>query len=162
MFVLTKSTATEAICRQLAPAIHVGTISISLQNGLGNEEIIAAAWPLGQTLGGLTSMGATLEAAGQVRSYGTLPTVIGELDSTISDRAASLAALLSSSGLPTRATDRFWHSKWQKLLMNVAMSGTSALTGLTIGGIAGLPALAAIASRAVDEAANVAAAGHRS
>ncbi|MCZ8258925.1 MAG: 2-dehydropantoate 2-reductase [Beijerinckiaceae bacterium] len=157
--VLAKSTATQVICRQLAPSIHAGTTCISFQNGLGNEEIITAEWPTGQILGGITSMGATLETAGQVRSYGRLPSLIGALGARLSDRANSLVALFTASGLPATATDRFWEAKWQKLLMNVAMSGTSALTGLTIGGVAAMPSLAAIAGRALEEAAAVASAG---
>ncbi|MFY8153571.1 MAG: ketopantoate reductase family protein, partial [Hyphomicrobiales bacterium] len=42
------------------------------------------------------------------------------------------------------------------LMLNVAMSATSGLTGLTIGGVAGLPPLAVVARRAMDEAAAVA------
>lgn len=154
--VLVKATATQAACRLLARVIHAGTTCISFQNGLGNEEIIAREWPDGHVLGGLTSMGATLEAPGLVRSYGTLPTIVGERDGSMSERVRSLAALFSDCRLPTTATDRFWHAKWQKLLMNVAMSGTSALTGLTIGGVARVPALATVNDRAVDEAAAIA------
>lgn len=157
VIVLCKATATADLCRQLKPAIGRDTVAVSFQNGLGNEDIMAAEWGAEPVVGGLTSMGATLEHPGIVRSYGTLPTLIGERDGRLSARIEALAALLSAAHLPTTATAHFMAAKWQKLLMNVAMSATSGLTGLTIGEVAAHRELSEIARRAIAEAAQVAA-----
>ena len=156
--VLCKSTATEDLCRSLKPAIGPNAMAVSFQNGLGNEEIMAGTWGTQCVIGGLTSMGATLEQPGVVRSYATLPTLIGELDGSRSARVDGLADILSAAHLPTTATDQFFTAKWQKLLMNVAMSAMSGLTGLAIGEVAAHKELAIVARRAIDEAAQVAAA----
>jgi len=156
VIVLCKSTATAAICHELKPIIGHETLAVSFQNGLGNEDIMSAAWGANIVIGGLTSMGATLEEPGIVRSYATLPTLIGELGGTTSLRVESLAALLTKAKLPTTTTPDFMAAKWQKLLMNVAMSATSGLTGLTIGEVAAHPELSHIAHRAISEAAQVA------
>lgn len=158
VIVLCKSTATADLCDQLKPTMGQHTIAVSFQNGLGNEDLMAAAWGAQRVIGGLTSMGATLETPGVVRSYATLPTLIGELDGSRSARVQDLAAILGAAHLPTTVTNDFFAAKWQKLLMNVAMSATSGLTGLTIGEVAAHPELAVIARRAIDEAAQVAAA----
>ncbi|KRE09280.1 hypothetical protein ASE63_21450 [Bosea sp. Root381] len=156
VFVQCKAHATRAVSAAVAPLMGMGSLAVSFQNGLGNEEIMAEALGRGAVLGGLTSLGATLEGPGVVRNYAALPTVLGELSGGLSPRAEALAALMSAHGIPTRASAGILAEKWRKLLLNVAMSATSGLTGLTIGGVAGIPALAAVARRAMDEAAAVA------
>jgi len=156
VFIQSKAHATQAISESVAPLMAPGTLAVSFQNGLGNEEIMARSMGRKAVLGGLTSLGATLEAPGVVRSYATLPTMIGEMDGGLSPRAEAVAALMSAHGLPTSASDDILTEKWRKLMLNVAMSATSGLTGLTIGGVADLPSLAAVARRAMDEAAAVA------
>lgn len=158
VIVLCKAPATGALCGALGPVLRPETIALSLQNGLGNEETIAQLLGAGATMGGLTALGARLEAPGVVRNFAALPTVIGEMRGGVSARAERLAALLSAHGLPTRASGDIVAEKWRKLLLNVAMSATSGLTGLTIGEVAARPALAAAARRAMEEAAAVAAA----
>lgn len=153
-----KAHATRAVSESVAPLMKPGSIAVSLQNGLGNEEIIADSLGAGAVLGGLTSLGATLEAPGVVRSYASLPTVIGEMPSGLSQRAIDLASLLSRHGIPTSASADIAAEKWKKLMLNVAMSATSGLTGLTIGAVATHPELSEVARRAMDEAASVAAA----
>ncbi|MCO5090350.1 2-dehydropantoate 2-reductase [Bosea sp. (in: a-proteobacteria)] len=151
-----KADATHEVAQAIAPLMHRGSVAVSFQNGLGNEEIIAAALGPDVVLGGLTSLGATREAPGVVRNYASLPTIVGELTGGLSARATAFASLMSAHGIPTTATAEIMTEKWRKLMLNVAMSATSGLTGLTIGEVAGLPALAAVARRAIDEAAAVA------
>ncbi len=151
-----KASATRAVAKSVAPLMRRGSVAVSFQNGLGNEEIMAEGLGSEAVLGGLTSLGATLEAPGVVRNYAALPTVVGELGGGLSPRATALADLLSAHGIPTIASAEILAEKWRKLMLNVAMSATSGLTGLTIGEVAGLPALAAVARRAMDEAAAVA------
>jgi 2-dehydropantoate 2-reductase len=131
-------------------------VAISFQNGLGNEEAIAAALGEGTVLGGLTSQGATLEAPGIVRNYATLPSLIGEMPGGLSQRSRELAQLFSSHGLPMQASDNIVRDKWRKLFLNVALSASSALTDLTIGEVLAIPEMASTARRAVEEAAAVA------
>jgi 2-dehydropantoate 2-reductase len=156
VFVQCKASATRAVSAGVAPLMRDGSLAVSFQNGLGNEEIMQETLRAGAVLGGLTSLGATLEAPGVVRNYAVLPTVLGELAGGLSPRAEALAALMSDHGLPTRASAEILAEKWRKLLLNAAMSATSGLTGLTIGGVASHPALCAVARRAMDEAAAVA------
>lgn len=151
-----KASATRAVTESIAPLMIGGSIAVSFQNGLGNEEIIAEALGFEAVLGGLTSLGATIEAPGVVRNYAALPTTVGELGGGLSSRATALAALMSAHGIPTMASEAILAEKWRKLMLNVAMSATSGLTGLTIGEVAGLPSLSAVARRAMDEAAVVA------
>ena len=156
VIVLCKAPATRALCACLAPVMKRGAAALSLQNGLGNEETIEDALGAGAVLGGLTALGARLEAPGVVRNFAALPTLIGEMSGGLSRRAERLAALLSAHGLPTRPSADIVAEKWRKLMLNVAMSATSGLTGLSIGEVARRPALAEVARRAMEETAAVA------
>lgn len=151
-----KAHATREVSGMIAPLMAPGAVAVSFQNGLGNEEIMAQTLGSTSILGGLTSLGATVEAPGVVRNYAALPTLIGEMSGGPSRRAEALAKLLTERGIPTQASASILTEKWRKLLLNVAMSAASGLTGLTIGGVASLPPLALIARRAMDEAAAVA------
>ncbi len=131
-------------------------VAISFQNGLGNEEAIAAALGESAVLGGLTSQGATLEAPGVVRNYATLPSLIGEMSGGLSERTRELAQLFSRHGMPMQVSDNIMRDKWRKLFLNVALSATSAIADLTIGELMAIPEMAATARRAMDEAAAVA------
>ncbi|MBV8650110.1 MAG: 2-dehydropantoate 2-reductase, partial [Alphaproteobacteria bacterium] len=154
-----KAHDTPTVAAAVAPLFAGGReiVAISFQNGLGNEAAIAAVLGEDVVLGGLTAQGATLEAPGIVRSYATLPSLIGEMAGGLSPRAERIAALLSAHGLPVTASGDIMREKWRKLLLNVALSATSGITGLSIGEVLAIPALAATARRAMDEAAAVAA-----
>lgn len=151
-----KTSATAEVARQVKPLLNEAGLAVSFQNGLGNEDVIASILGSEKVIGGLTALGATLEGPGIVRSYATLRTLVGELAGGVSDRSRSLATLMTTHGVPTEASPDIVGEKWRKLLLNVALSATSGLTGLTIGEIAAIPSLARLAKRAMDEAAAVA------
>lgn len=155
-----KANGTAALASAIKPlfsgAAANGAVAISFQNGLGNEETIAAALGERAVLGGLTSQGATLEAPGVVRNYATLPSLIGEMTGGLSERTRELAQLFSRHGLPMQASDNIKRDKWRKLFLNVALSASSAIADLTIGQVLAIPEMAATARRAMDEAAAVA------
>src|SRR6202012_4523729 len=97
-----KANGTAALASAIKPLFAGPAASsagaISFQNGLGNEETIAAARGERAVLGGLTSQGATLEAPGVVRNYAVLPSLIGEMSGGVSKRTRELAQLFSAHG----------------------------------------------------------------
>ena len=154
-----KANGTAALAAAVKPlfsGLEQRPVAISFQNGLGNEEAIAAALGKDVVMGGLTSQGATLEDIGVVRNYASLPSIIGEMSGGLSKRATDLAQLFSSHGLPMQASDKIIRDKWRKLFLNVALSATSAITNLAIGEVLAIRDLAATARRAINEAAAVA------
>lgn len=151
-----KAFANEAAARSIAHAVGPGTAVISFQNGLGNEETLAAVLGEGRVLGGLTAQGAQIEAPGVVRNFGDLPSWIGELGGGLSARAEGIAAAFSRHGLPTAASPEIRKLKWQKLLGNASLGAASAITGMTSAEMVAVPALRATILRALDETAAVA------
>jgi 2-dehydropantoate 2-reductase len=70
---------------------------LTLQNGIGNYEILAEALP-GQVLLGTTTMGALALGPGKVRHTGFGQTHFGEADGALSERASEVGSLLEKIG----------------------------------------------------------------
>lgn len=133
-----------------------GTVAISFQNGLGNEETIAEVIGSRRVLGGVTAQGASVEGPGCIRSYADLPSQIGEMGGGVSDRAKAIAAAFSGHGLETVASADIRYDMWKKLMVNVSVSAMSGITNLTISDAVATPELKAMCYGAVAEAVPVA------
>ena len=146
--------AVESVRRVFGPE----TVAISFQNGLGNEEVIGGIVGHERVLAGLTAQGATRIGPGVVQNYGDLPTYVGEMKGGLSVRAERIALGFTAAGLPTHASADIRRDMWKKLLGNVGLSPTSAITNLTQAEIMSVPELREVVLAAVDEAAAVGAA----
>ena len=135
VIVLVKSYDTRAAIEAAAPAI-VGpaTVVMSLQNGMGHEDILGDVVGRDHLMAGKTYVGGVFLAPGHVIA-GTQrkETVIGELDGRISDRARAIAAEFERAGLTTIISDNIAATIWDKLLINVATGVIAAITHLTYG-----------------------------
>ena len=132
------------------------TVAISFQNGLGNEEELVGYFGADRVLGGLTAMGANIEAPGVVRNHAELPSYIGEMSGAISERVCELASVFSNAGLPTEPSENIRYDIWRKLMANIAISAVSGITGWDIGGIFVRHNGDAVSYAALDEAIAVA------
>jgi len=157
MVFLVKSYHTEETLKQVQSFIREDTPVLSLQNGLGNEERIAGILGVKRVLGGVTHSGSVLHRPGEV-SFGRDRTCIGEMDGNLSDRVREVVRIFNQAGLETEASDNILGLIWDKLLVNVAVSPISAITGLTHGEMQQAEFLKATAFDAVEEALRVAAA----
>ena len=83
-----KSFDTEAAAKELAPLLHDDTAVISLQNGLNNEETLAAIVGPEHIMGGAAYIFSTIKEPGVIKHTGG-PTSLtfGELDGSRSERA---------------------------------------------------------------------------
>lgn len=157
VIVLVKSYHTRDAVRAAAPIIGPHTVVMSLQNGLGHEEILAEEVGRERVMAGKTYVGGVLLAPGRVRS-GVVgkETIIGELDGRITPRALAIAEFFNEAGLLTTLSDNILGAMWDKLFINVAGGGLTAITGLTYGELYSLPELEACSLAAISEAIAVA------
>lgn len=151
-----KASANEAAATSVKHLFTGRTVAVSFQNGLGNEEELARVLGADTVLGGLTAQGAVVEAPGQVRNFGDLPTYVGEMAGGLSERATAIADAFTRHGLPTQASENIKRDIWKKLLGNVGLGAISGATDLRSIDIMAVPELRTIVFRAVDEAAAVA------
>ena len=171
-----KGTATRAAALSMRHLADQGTIFISFQNGLGNEDILAKILGAENVLGGLTSMAGARTGLGTIRDFDRVPSYIGEWASELanelasksggksggksgdmtSPRAAAIAATLTAAGLETHASANIKTDIWKKLLGNMAMSAVSGVTNLTSTEILQIESLRRVCFTALDEAISIA------
>lgn len=155
--VLVKSYHTRAAIQGARSIVGPETAVMSLQNGLGHEDILGAELGAQHVLAGKTYVGGVLLGPGHIIA-GTRGkrTIIGELDGSLSKRAQTIAAAFERAELPTTLSNNILGTMWDKLLINVATGAVSGITGLPYGSLYALPEIEAAAVAAVEEAMAVA------
>ena len=124
---------------------------LTLQNGIGNWEALAARLGTERVLAGSTyNSGASL-GPGHVRHTNLGPTIIGETEGSLSARANAFCEMLRSAGLPVEITANVQGHIWSKFVLNCAINPVSAVTGLRPGEIARTKSAAILLNSVVNE-----------
>ena len=137
-----KATATEAVLTELASWLSSGTGHnsvpvLSLQNGVSNEEKIAACVGMERTLGGLAvEIGGHIKRPGIIEATGVSRIEAGawpnaESNSGWLERLTEFAEHFRAAGIPFEISDDIRRLLWRKLIINNGMNPMSALTGMT-------------------------------
>jgi 2-dehydropantoate 2-reductase len=152
-----KSYDTDAAAALLEPLLKPDTGVLSLQNGVDNEEKIAARIGPGRVLGGVSFILAHIAEPGVVEQTGTvLRTVFGELDGSRSERAERLLAEFQRAGIDSELADDIQAVLWDKYAYLCALAGLTAATRLPIGELLSVPETRELFRRMIGEAAEVA------
>jgi 2-dehydropantoate 2-reductase len=153
--VATKSMHTSAAIQATAHAF--GAVA-SVQNGAGNEELIAEV--VSRVIRGTTFPAGHVIEPGHVGWDTKGDTTIGPFEPSPAslEQVRELAELLTRGGMPTHAVEDARGPQWRKLVFNAASNAIGALTGLTHGRVAELPETRALASAVMTEGKAVAAA----
>lgn len=120
--VLVKSWQTEAAASMLGACLAPDGVALTLQNGLGNIEVLEAAIGSERAALGVTTSGATLLGPGMVRAGGAGPTYVAP-----HPRLEPLVDLLETAGFEVHAASDLLSLMWGKLVVN---TGINALTAL--------------------------------
>jgi 2-dehydropantoate 2-reductase len=157
IIVLVKSFNTREAIEDARPIIGDKTVIMSLQNGLGNEEIIGGVVGREHILGGRTFAGGSVLGPGHVIANTTgKQTYIGELDGTTTERVNRIAEEFKRAGLLITVSSNIVGIMWDKLLVNVATGALCGITRLPYGGLYKVPELMDCALEAVSEGIAVA------
>jgi len=134
LIVLVKSFDTTSAIEGARNLLGPDTVVLTLQNGVGCEELIGEVVGVDRVIAGRTFVGGRLVAPGVVE-YGVVGrrTVIGELDGRITDRLRVVGAAFDGAGIVTDLSTDIVAMMWEKLFVNVATGAWSALTGLPYG-----------------------------
>jgi 2-dehydropantoate 2-reductase len=136
--VAVKSMHTSAAIAAAAHAFAEGAVC-SVQNGAGNEELIAEH--VGQVIRGTTFPAGHVIAPGRVGWDTKGDTHIGPFEPSPApmERVRELADACTRAGMPTVALEDARGAQWRKLIFNAASNAIGAVTGLTHGRIAEHP-----------------------
>ena len=120
--VLVKSWQTERAARQLAECLPPDGLSLTLQNGLGNQQILSEALGEARVAIGVTTTGATLLSSGRVRPGGEGIVSIGQ-----HPRLTALCQILETAGFNLKVMEDVDALIWGKLVINAAINPLTAL-----------------------------------
>jgi 2-dehydropantoate 2-reductase len=114
-------------------AVFTNGAVCSVQNGIGNEEVIARYVP--RVIRGTTIVAGHVPEPGVVHLDAPGDTWVGPFEPKPArmDEVNQLASLLNRGGLPTVALADSRGAQWTKLIFNSATSPVAALTGLAMG-----------------------------
>ncbi|KGF68699.1 hypothetical protein LL06_15095 [Hoeflea sp. BAL378] len=122
----TKSGDTEAAARDLVASIKPGATVISLQNGVGNVDVLQSVLPGHQVVAGTVPFNVARLSPNAVHCAMEGAVLVGP-----SDASARLAALARPSGLKLEMRADFEAVQWGKLLLNLN-NGLNVLSGLPL------------------------------
>lgn len=123
-----KSYSTEDACKDIKGLISDKTFILTLQNGIGNVQVLDDYFGPERVIAGVTNHGATLLGQGHVRHAGKGDTIIGMSKGKTLGPVKDAANILTKSGLETKISKDIDSIIWSKLVINV---GINALTGIT-------------------------------
>ena len=156
VLVLVKAFSTEAVAERLAERVAPETPVLTLQNGLGNAEALAARLEPKQVLAGIATLGALRESAGVVRLTGRGECVIGAWDRAGERHAGPAAELLTRAGIPSTVAPSVLPVLWKKLAVNAVINPLTAILRVPNGELLDRPELDPLIAEIAEEVWRVA------
>ncbi len=124
LIITTKAYDTEEAVRKCRLLAGRNTMVLTLQNGLGNLELLRA-WKGSNAFGGTTTFGACLVVPGQVRVSGLGQTVIGaDLNP---EGAKRICRMFRRSGLPAKTCPDSHSAIWSKVAVSASINPLTAV-----------------------------------
>jgi 2-dehydropantoate 2-reductase len=118
-----KTTANESLRSSIPPLSGSHTAVLTLQNGLGNEELLATLVKSEQVLGGLCFVSLNRIAPGVILHLNGARILMGEFQRRPSERTHRIADALRSAGIPCDVADDLALAHWLKLVWNISFNG---------------------------------------
>ena len=136
VLVALKTTANLRFEELLSPLVGPTSVVITLQNGLGNEELLAKIFPAKQIMGALCFVCLNRLKPGLIQHLGHGQIVLGEFRGKPGRRARGIADAFQNAGVPSKVSSNLAKAHWEKLVWNIPFNG------LGVASSAGLDAFA--------------------
>jgi 2-dehydropantoate 2-reductase len=149
--VLVKSWQTQRAAQQLSACLAHDGLALTLQNGLGNDAILAGKLEWSRVARGVTTLGATLLAPGLVRLAGD-----GPVSLEAHPRLAPLQEMLLQAGFDVKVVGDVQSLVWSKLVVSSAINPLTALLRIKNGELLRLPTARGLLGELARETASVA------
>jgi len=149
--VLVKSWQTKRAATDLAACLAEDGLALTLQNGLGNRELLAGRLGPHRVALGSTTTGATLLGPGLAKPGGE-----GRISVETHDRLHALVCMLESAGFQVEVVKDASAVIWRKLVINAAINPLTALLRVPNGQLLERPSARALMRSLAAETAAVA------
>lgn len=137
-----KATANERLLTLLPPLLKDDTMLLTLQNGLGCDDFLAAHFGAARVLGGLCFVCINRTAPGVIEHLAQGHISLGEYDGGPKTRTQVLAEQFKAARISCSVEGSLIAARWKKLVWNIPFNGLSiAAGGLDTATILANPAL---------------------
>jgi len=161
VLIAVKAYDTQSMVDAVAPLVAADGLAVSLQNGLGNIEILARAFGPEKSLGANVLVGATIPEPGRVTvTVQAAPIILGPLeisDCVMLEKIHAWVRAFNAAAIPCEFTTRVLAHLWAKVFYNAPLNPLGALLDVHYGVLAEEAELRTIMDRIIDEAFEVAA-----
>ena len=163
VLVSVKSSDTEAVARELAPALARDAVVVSLQNGVENADVIARH-VAATVVPAVVYVATAMPAPGIVRHHGRGDLVVGPRtraaarDPALAGRLEAIASFFATAGVAVKVSADVVAELWSKLMVNCAYNAISALAQSSYGEMVALAPIRELQRTVVGEVVAVAAA----
>jgi|SRR5947209_10470385 len=124
-----KATSNCDLIDLVPPLLHENTMVLTLQNGLGNEEFLAAHFGAERVLSGLCFIAVDRHSKTEVERYDYGLIILGEFGRPAQARTREVAAELSRANVKCSVTNDIALERWRKLIWNIPFNGLSIVAG---------------------------------
>jgi len=123
VLICVKTTANADLKKLLPPLLGPDTVVCTLQNGLGNEELLATIAGKERVLGGVCHVCVSRPEPGVARNMACTDIKFSDLSGGDTPRARSLAKIFSAAGVGCTVAPSIGSARWYKLVWNVPFNG---------------------------------------
>jgi 2-dehydropantoate 2-reductase len=157
VIIATKAFDVEEAASASLTLLGPNTVVQTIQNGLGSAEKAASILGADRiAVGVVGGFGASMRAPGHVHHNGMEMIRFGAYRGLPAADLEASAQIWQSAGFKVAIFSDLQQMVWEKLIMNVAFSGTACVTGMTIGQIMANPNAWSVAKGCAEEAIAVA------
>ena len=152
VLILVKSYQTKRTVEQVKGILRPNGLAVTLQNGLGNVEILQAALGGDRVVAGITYHAANLSALACVQHAGAGLTFLG-VKVGRETHLNELVNLLNKAGIHTELVKNIESLSWSKLIVNASINPLTALLEIKNGDLLHQPLLGKILAATIQEVA---------
>lgn len=155
VIICVKSYSTEDACKDSKELVGDNTYVLTLQNGIGNVQILNDHFGTEKVIAGITNHGSTLLGVGHVRHAGRGDTIIGKANGKVTSALKNISTLLAKAGFETKISKDIDSVIWSKLIINVGINALTAVTRLNNGRLTEYEEVRELLRSAVQEAVRI-------
>jgi 2-dehydropantoate 2-reductase len=131
VLVTLKTIANSQFEKLISPSLKENSAILTLQNGLGNEQALAALFGKERVLGGMAFTCINRIGPGVIHHMAEGWIRIGEFGGGPSARASRIARMFNAAGIECKVLDDLRRGRWEKLTWNIPFNGLGAILDWT-------------------------------
>lgn len=153
LIIAVKAAHAEAAAHSIESLVTENTLILTIQNGLGSADSVAAAVGGDRLIVGVAQgFGASLPEPGHAHHNDMKAIRMGAYSTLGDDKVELVSKIYREAGFDAAAVPDIAAMQWEKLICNVAYSAIAGLTGMTVGEIMDDPEVGPVSQAAATEA----------